>query len=361
MNGQPRLTLRTAARQAGGATVSADPEGTGRHRQVPSQRFRAPVHRRWPRVAAAIGAVGVAIAAAVIFGVPRIEGPATARPSLPRDGRTPLPTTPATYIGLYPEGVPVSYAGVTGFAKATGVRPDIALYYSGWLEPFQVGFARTATKEGAVPLVQINPMHVSLGAIAAGKYDSYLTSYAEGVRAYRGPVIVGFGHEMNGNWYSWGYQHTSPAVFVAAWRHIVDLFRAVGVRNVTWMWTVNIIHSRANVPPPRPWWPGSSYVTWVGIDGYYYKSSNTFATLFGPTIAAVRTLTHDPILIAETAVAPAAGQSAKIADLFGGIHLYGLLGFVWFNANRNENWRLTSPAGITAFHRAAAAYHRSAS
>ena len=56
---------------------------------------------------------------------------------------------------------------------------------------------------------------------------------------------------MNGYWYSWGYLHTSPAVFVAAWRHIVTLFRARGARNVTWMWTVNTIHSRANVPSPR--------------------------------------------------------------------------------------------------------------
>ena len=106
---------------------------------------------------------------------------------------------------------------------------------------FQTSFARTAAKHGAVPLVQINPTDVSLAAIASGQYDAYLTSYAQAVRAYRHPVILSFGHEMNGYWYSWGYRHTSPAVFVAAWRHIVTLFRALGTRNVTWLWTVNII------------------------------------------------------------------------------------------------------------------------
>ena len=125
---------------------------------------------------------------------------------------------------------------------------------------------------------------------------------------------------------------------------------------MTWMWTVNIIHSRANVPSPAPWWPGRSYVTWVGIDGYYYNSSNMFSSLFGPTIAVVRTLTHDPILIAETAVAPAAGQPAKIADLFGGVRLYGLLGFVWFDANRNEDWHLSDAAAIAAFRQSAKTY-----
>ena len=87
----------------------------------------------------------------------------------------------------------------------------------------------------------------------------------------------------------------------------------------------------------------------------------TFAPLFGPTIVAVRTLTGDPILIAETGVAPAAGQSAKIADLFAGIRAYGLLGFIWFDADGMDDWRLTSPAAIAAFRQGAGAYHRLAS
>jgi hypothetical protein len=241
---------------------------------------------------------------------------------------------------------------------ATGVRPRVVLYYSGWLEPFQAGFAATAAEHGAVPLVQINPLGVSLASIASGRYDSYLDSYAEAVRSYHHPVIMGFGHEMNGYWYSWGYQHTSPAVFVAAWRHIVDVFRGLGTRNVTWLWTVNTIHKRASVPSPDPWWPGSSYVNWVGIDGYYDSPSSTFAPLFGPTIGAVRALTSDPILIAETAATSAAGQPAKIADLFAGTHLYGLLGFVWFDAYAVKDWRLTGPAAFAAFRRGAQTYHR---
>jgi hypothetical protein len=230
------------------------------------------------------------------------------------------------------------------------------VYYSGWLEPFQVSFAQNAARDGSVPLVQIDPDGVSVGAIASGRYDSYLTAYALSVQAYREPVILSFGHEMNGYWYSWGYQHTSPAVFVAAWRHIVTLFRQLGAQNVTWLWTVNTIHDRASVPSPGPWWPGSSYVTWVGIDGYYYQSSAMFASLFGPTIAAVRTLTGRPILIAETAAAPAAGQPAKIADLFAGIRLYGLLGFVWFDSSHVKDWRLSGRAAISAFRQGARTY-----
>jgi mannan endo-1,4-beta-mannosidase len=300
----------------------------------------------------------VALAIVFAFAAQVADRPARALAPIPQNSDTALPTTPGSYTGLYAEGAPLTFAGVKAFTKATGVRPDVVTYYSGWREPFKTSFANAAASDGAVPLVQMDPAGVSIAAIASGRYDSYLSAYAEAVRAYRHPVILSFGHEMNGYWYSWGYQHTSPAVFVAAWRHIVTLFRTRGTRNVTWMWTINTIHSRGDVPSPGPWWPGSSYVTWVGIDGYYYNSSMMFASLFGPTISVVRALTGKPILIAETAVAPVAGQPDKIADLFAGIRLYGLLGFVWFNSDHVEDWRLSSPVSIAAFRRDAKKYFR---
>lgn len=274
-----------------------------------------------------------------------------------RDG-TVLPTTPASYIGLYRPGVPASYTPVAEFTAITGVKPRVVTYYSGWNESFQSRFAMTVAREGAVPLVQIDPEDISLAAIAAGQYDGYLSTFAEAVRAYRNPVIIGFGHEMNGFWYSWGHTHTSPKTFVAAWRHIVTVFRKKKARNVTWLWTINIIHTNRNIPSPAPWWPGNKYVTWVGIDGYYYSPSWKFVPLFGPTIAVVRRLTHAPILITETSVAPAAGQAAKIADLFAGVRLYGLLGFVWFDSDHHLDWRLRGSAAIAAFRRGAETYRK---
>ena len=128
--------------------------------------------------------------------------------------------------------------------------------------------------------------------------------------------------------------------------------------NVTWLWTVNIMHMGSNISAPAPWWPGDKYVTWVGLDGYYYKPSWKFPPLFGPTITVIRELTRDPILIAETAVSPTANQPAKIADLFAGIRLYGLLGFAWFNSVHDKDWRLNNPAAITAFRDGARTFHK---
>jgi mannan endo-1,4-beta-mannosidase len=310
--------------------------------------------RSWRILTAGIAIIAVAAIAVAV----RLD-----RKSVDPRGPLPvhLPATPDSYLGVFATGAPDSYAGVASFASATGTKPDVVAYYSGWFEPFKVGFATTAADDGAVPLVQMDPTGVSVTGIASGRYDAYLYSYAETVRAYHHPVILSFGHEMNGDWYSWGYRHTSPAVFVAAWRHIVKLFRVLGARNVTWLWTVNVISDTqsGSIPRPAQWWPGNSYVTWVGIDGYYLKSSWKFAPLFGPTIAAVRALTRAPILVAETAAVPAAGEPAKIADLFAGIRLYGLLGFVWFNSTtKTQDFRVSSSAATAAFRQGTSAYTR---
>jgi mannan endo-1,4-beta-mannosidase len=307
------------------------------------------VRRYRAKLATAIcGAVAIG---GLVFFVLQGSSPAVRAvlPSLPT--ATPTPQSKVGYyIGLFQRGAPQSYAGIMAFTKTTGVRPRLVSYYSGWSEPFQVGFAAEAARHGAVPLVQIDPTDISLAAIAAGQYDQYLRSYADSVRSYGHRVVLGFGHEMNGYWYSWGYRHTSPTVFVAAWRHIVDVFRQQGANKVTWMWTANIIHQGGGIPSPARWWPGSSYVNWIGLDGYYQQPSWTFAPMFGPTIKIVHALSRlpIPILISETG-APSAYQPAKIANLFAGIRDYGLLGFVWFDANHIKDWNISTPAAIAAF------------
>jgi mannan endo-1,4-beta-mannosidase len=343
-------------RRAGAQQPS--PDRRLRDQMTDHERSDQMTHRRRRRQAkplrAVMAAAIVIVLAAVIVTVLRHKPAADAVPPPPGT----LPHTPDTYLGIYAANVPLSYAGVAAFTTATGVTPDVVMYYSGWYERFRTSFAATTAEHGAVPLIQMEPRNVSLAAIAAGKYDAYLSQYAVAVKAYRHPVILSFGHEMNGFWYSWANRHSSPAAFVAAWRHIVTLFRNLGAQNVTWLWTANIIDTKHNnrIPSPHPWWPGSSYVNWVGIDGYYQKQAYAFAPLFGPTIANVRTFTHAPILVAETGVATVAGQPTKIADLFKGIHDYGLLGFVWFDSTDIENFRIQSPAAAAAFRKGAKTY-----
>jgi hypothetical protein len=266
------------------------------------------------------------------------------------------PTQSVRYLGVFEPDAPESTSGISTFAQAINRQPNLVSYYSPWLEPFQTHFAESAAQLGATTVVQIDPKNVSLSDIASGRYDAYLRSYAAAVKSFGRRVVLSFGHEMNGNWYSWGYRHTPASVFVAAWRHIVTVFRQVGADKVSWLWTVNVVDKYVPIPNPAAWWPGKSYVNWVGIDGYYFSSSQSFAQVFGATIVDIRELTKAPIFIAETGASVAAGQPAKISDLFSGVEAYGLLGFLWFNAdsvNASDGvalrWRIKSREALAAF------------
>ena len=293
--------------------------------------------------------LAVAIAAvAVIFAGARLLSAPTRPPAV----HARLPASPASYLGVYEGGAPPSPASIAGFAAAVGHhQPNLAGYFSGWAERFQTSYALEVRRHGMIPFVQIDPSFASVAGIASGAYDGYLRAYADSVRGYGYGVVIGFGHEMNAPWYSWGYGHVPPATFVAAWRHIVTLFRGQGADNVTWLWTINA--DVAGSGPIAQWWPGAQYVTWIGIDGFYYRQSDTFATVFGQTIDQVRTFTSKPVLLSETAVGPKAGQFAKIGNLFSGMRQYHTLGLVWFDVRQDDgvlhqDWRIEDSKAAAA-------------
>ena len=256
----------------------------------------------------------------------------------------------ASYLGVFeagnPAGTPPSYESIEQFSHMARKRPNLVAYYSGWAQPFNVSYANMLHGHGAIPFVQIDPSFAKVPAVPAGTYDTYLRSYADSVRDYGHAVVIGFGHEMNGNWYSWGYGNTSPKAFVAAWRHIVKLFQQEGAYNVTWLWTVNQM-ARPGSQPIHAWWPGSKYVSWVGIDGYYVPGSDNFGSVFGSTISQVKAFTQKPILLSETGVSPKINNRfAAIEDIFNSLQSQSLLGVVWFDENQSpqgpyrQDWRI---------------------
>jgi hypothetical protein len=299
-----------------------------------------------------------AMSVAVLLGITGCLTPLTAqRPTPSPQPLAPVPAPASPLIGVYEPSAPGSWSQITQFSTATGVKPRIVVYYSAWNDPFSSSFAQAAWDHGAYVLVQLQPNGVSLASIAAGGSDAYLRSFAEAVVAFGHPVILSFGHEMNGTWYSWGYGHTSPATFVAAWRHVVRVFRAVGAANVTWLWAVNSIQGASSAL--SQWWPGAAWVDWTGIDGYYFHATDSFSYIFGSTIADIRAFSAAPLLIAETAVGTTADRETQIADLFAGVSAARLAGLIWFDAAQHagvyhQDWRLENdPAALAAFKAAA--------
>jgi mannan endo-1,4-beta-mannosidase len=291
-----------------------------------------------------------AIVAAVLLAATGCLTPLTSQQPL-----TPVPTPASPLVGVYEPGAPGSWSQIAEFAAATGVKPGIVVYFSSWKEPFSTSFAQTAWDHDAYVLVQLEPKGVTLASIAAGGSDAYLRSYADAVVAFGHPVILSFGHEMNGTWYPWGYGHASPAMFVAAWRHVVGVFRAAGAANVTWLWAVNSIEGEGASSSLSQWWPGAAWVSWTGVDGYYYQATDTFDSVFGSAISDIRTFSSAPLLIAETAVGTTPNRESQIDGLFAGVSAERLAGVVWFDAAQHaglyhQDWRLEDdPDALAAF------------
>ena len=149
---------------------------------------------------------------------------------------------------------------------------------------------------------------------------------------------------------------------MAAWRHVVRVFRAAGAANVTWLWAVNSIEGEGAASSLSQWWPGAAWVSWTGIAGYYYQATDTFASVFGLTIADIRTFSSAPLLIAETAVGTTTERESQIDALFAGVRAERLAGVVWFDAAQHaglyhQDWRLEDdPDALAAFTAAVATY-----
>jgi mannan endo-1,4-beta-mannosidase len=273
---------------------------------------------------------------------------ATPSTSLPYNMSGLLDPTGGKFFGVEAQDAP-TLAPVSAFAASVGRKPDMIGEYVAWGTSFDPQAVTAAWSYGALYYLAWEPYDTTAAAIAAGQSDGYITKFADAVRALNLPVAISFGHEMNGNWYPWGTDQTTASAFVAAWRHIHDLFIQAGASNVIWVWNPNVINPVPQVQL-EPYWPGDAYVDWVGITGYFPASGpETFATLYGPTLAEIRQFTTKPIIIAETSVETGPSEIQAIRSLVSGVKRHhNVLGFIWFDFSKDGvDWRLESRPAVS--------------
>jgi beta-mannanase len=315
----------------------------------------------WVKISAAIAMPFVVAAGvgAVLVTTHHTKVPPLSLPAIPTAPPSPSPgSTASPKLDAYKKAcmgeLPHPFAGIAvnnqianhvgQFQHMTGARITVVEFYNPFPGPFQAGEAIQATKIGALPLVQLNPRKITMRDVVAGKYDSAIRSYALAVRTFSCVIILSFGHEMNGWWYPWGSPWTKPSTFIAAWRHIHDIFAAEGVGNVIWSWDPS--HQYAQFKAGKvassasEWYPGSRYVDWVGLDGYLNPGQN-FKEIFTRQLASIRSVAKSkPIYLAETGVAKNVHQIRQIDDLFAGVNSYHLTGLIWFDQNAKQKWEL---------------------
>jgi beta-mannanase len=198
----------------------------------------------------------------------------------------------------------------------------------------------------------------SLATIIHGKWDGLLTTWARALKAFGQPVLLRFLPEMNGNWNptSEGVNGNTLGQFAEAWIHAHKIFTAVGATNVKWVWNVNVDY--AGSTPLKGLYPGDAYVDYAGVDGYNWGTSQSWSIwqtpqqVFAPTLADIATFTHKPVIICETASSELGGHKATwIEQFFAYVESTPrIVGFVWFQFNKETNWLVnSSPAALAAF------------
>lgn len=254
---------------------------------------------------------------------------------------TPLLNPDKDYFGVALPGDPTDSKAVAKFATLAGKKPNLITIYAAFGDGFAASEVREAYAQNALAIIRWEPFDAKLQDIAAGKQDKYVKAYAKAVRTLNLPIALTFAHEMNGDWYPWGRTKATSKDFVAAWRHLHQVFQQAGATNVIWTWTPNVINPAPNTKL-KPYYPGDSYVDWLGIDGYFTPhGANTYTTLFGPTMEAMRTFSKKPFLIVETGAAPDSDRPSWISNLADSvINDDDTIGFVYFDKNGSAKWRI---------------------
>ena len=335
-------------------------------------------------VTAVSGKVSASAPFTLTYSSPSAAGPApevTTAPAAESTSPSPAPSSPQPGTSLLRFGVgtpggPLASAELDEVSALAGEAPSIILSYKDFNQAPPLAELEAARSRGAVVLLTWEPWAwgagtsqpaYSLDRITAGDFDPYLRQWGQALATWGHPVMLRFGHEMNGNWYPWSEQLNGNGAgdYVAAWRHVHDVVTSTGASNVTWVWNPNVPYWGST--PLDALYPGASYVDAVALDGYNWGTSASWSSwvspsqLFGDGLAQLRTLAPGKqILIGETSSAEQGGSKAEwTSSLVGYLAAQGdVTALTWFHFNKETDWRINSSQAAADALRSALAARR---
>jgi Glycosyl hydrolase family 26 len=202
-----------------------------------------------------------------------------------------------------------------------------------------------------------------LSDIIDGSYDAYIREFALAARAWGHPFFLRFNWEMNGFWFPWseGVNGNKPGEYVAAWRHVHNIFTSVGATNATWVWCPNV-DTLGELRNLRSLYPGNAYVDWTCLDGFNWGIRRgslgwvSFSRIYGSTYRQIakKIAPTKPMVIAEVASSDRGGSKAGwIRDMLLKVRTRyrKIRGLIWYDVNdRNSHWPIeTSRTAAGAF------------
>jgi len=208
-------------------------------------------------------------------------------------------------FGVFDNEYQNNFENILSFDHHLGFTLPILHIYVAWgdkpREKFPMIYVKSIHDLGSIPMITWEPWlndfdresHglewledpnvEGMKALANGDYDFYIEEWSKQVADFGHPIFIRFGHEMNDPYrYPWGPQNNQPEDFVAAWKHVIDVFRKNDVDNVIWIWAPQPSHLLY-----AEYYPGHDYVDWVGVGALNYGTVAswsqwwTFKEIFG--------------------------------------------------------------------------------
>ena len=137
----------------------------------------------------------------------------------------------------------VTPSDVARYEEAVGAKAAWVYFSNNWFESrkFPVATCNWIRDLGKIPYVRlmlrsdVDQRHgekkFSLEKIIAGEFDADLRSWARDAKTFGSPILIEWGTEPNGDWFSWNGKWNGGATegtkgYIAAYRHIEDVVHA---------------------------------------------------------------------------------------------------------------------------------------
>ena len=252
------------------------------------------------------------------------------------------------------------------YEEAVGAKAAWVYFSSNWFESrkFPIETCRWIRDLGKVPYVRLmlrsdvdqkhGEKNFSLQKIIGGEFDADLRAWASEAKSFGTPILIEWGTEPNGNWFSWNGKWNGGAVegpkrYIEAYHRIVDIMRGEGADNLLWVWHVNWLDE-----PERKWnafenyFPGENYCDWVALSAYgpttplTADGTESFAFKMRDAYPRLTKLAPGkPVIISEFGcdlhnrhVDPVKWTRSALEDLFSN-RWPAIVGFCWWN----EGWQ----------------------
>jgi len=212
-----------------------------------------------------------------------------------------LPPQGSLYHGVFPGSTSGREDDITRdclreYEQLTGKGLAWVYFSHDWSRgrDFPIATATLIRNAGSIPFIRLmmrsDTRHwraestYTLRRIISGAFDEDLHAWFRVARKFGSPLMVEYGTEVNGQWFSWngswngggitdGYgdnnEADGPELFRDAYRHIISLSREERAENILWVFHVN-----CGDAPAETWnrleayYPGDNWIDWLGVSVY---------------------------------------------------------------------------------------------